>query len=229
MAYYAWFLGKGLCSIYCFKIQNRSKPVGFSEKRLGKKNRYTKLISNWCGMFCTWFVVGFWHSGEWKYILGSGLFFFAMIAMGQILKPVFEKLILFFHINVEHYLWIFFKRCRTLFLFSVSVSFDRAKRVSHALDLWHRAFTNFFHYYPDILFVGIENNIIWLIALILTEIFFIERYEYLKEDNQFMLKAVAKLNIIFRWIIYYSIIYAILFLGTYNTSFNAADFIYMGF
>lgn len=207
-------------------LQNLSK---FLKKYLGKKNRYAKLIPTWCGMFITWFTVGFWHGGGWNYIFGSGLFFFFMIAGGQLLEPVFKKLIHIFHINTEHICWHVFQRLRTAFLFLASVSFDRAG-FRHCLSMWKRVFTDFFVHYHGVL----KNGISWiecaiLFTLIIFEILVIERREIKAADNTIWLKSIGRRNIVLRWIVYYALIYTVVLFGNFISSFNSADFIYMGF
>ena len=118
----------------------------FLKSKLGKKNRYAKLIPTWIGMLATWFVVGFWHGGSWNYIFGSGLFFFFMIAGGQLLEPFFTRMISFFHINTESLLWRMFQRIRTALLFAASISFDRANGLRHGVKLWHRVWNHFFSF-----------------------------------------------------------------------------------
>ncbi len=209
----------------CELIQKLSSAL---KHRLGKKNRYAKLIPTWCGMFCVWFTVGFWHGGTWNYIFGSGLFFFFMIAIGQLLSPVFEKLIKILHINTQTLLWKTFQRLRTALLFATSVSFDRTG-FKHCVNMWKRALYHLFTYSGG-LFAGTtfkETAICYLVAIFI--IFIIGGKEYKSNDNTILLKMIAKKNIIIRWVIYYALIYSILLLGIFSSGFNSANFIYMGF
>jgi hypothetical protein len=115
--------------------------------KLGKKakqffgKKAGKDIILYISMFAVWFSVGFWHGGSWKYIFGSGLFFFFMIVGGLILEPFFSKLILYLKINTETIFWRWFQRMRTVLLFSFSVSFGRAVSLTDGLKMWKSAFT----------------------------------------------------------------------------------------
>ena len=208
-------------------VQNLSV---FLKSKLGKKNRYAKLIPTWIGMFVTWFVIGFWHGGSWNYIFGSGLFFFLMIAGGQLLEPVFTRMISFFHIKTESCLWKIFQRIRTTLLFAVSASFQKANGLRHGLKLWNRAFTNFFHYNRDILLfnLGLKNTAVLLIIIFFV-ILFIEYKEFKSNDNTVWLKRISKLNIVFRWLVYLGLVFSVIIFGMYGPEYNVANFIYAGF
>lgn len=120
---------KGLTS----KFGKKSKQV------FGKKAG--KDIILYVSMLVVWFGVGFWHGGAWKFIFGSGLFFFVMIVGGLLLTPLFNKLIACLQINTETRSWRWFQRIRTVLLFSFSVSFGRAASLTVGLQMWKSAFT----------------------------------------------------------------------------------------
>ena len=200
----------------------------FLKKKLGKKNRYAKLIPTWTGTFIMWFIVGFWHGGEWNFIFGSGLFFFFMICGGQLLSPLFGKLTAAFRINTDCSAWKCFQTVRTAFLFAASVSFDRTD-FRNGFRMWHRAFTDFFNFSAATYMKGFELKDIIILLVLIPFVFLLEAREFKTDDNTVWLKAIAKKNIIVRWAVYSALIYATILLGSYASGFNAADFIYMGF
>lgn len=202
----------------------------FLKSKFGKKNRYAKLIPTWIGLFVTWFVIGFWHGGSWNYIFGSGLFFFLMIAGGQLLEPVFTRMISFFHIKTESCLWKIFQRIRTALLFAASASFQRSNGMKFGLNMWKRVFSNFFSWNHSGMLVGVGwKFFIIIIIFIILEIFVIEKREYKELDNYVWLKTIATKNIIIRWICYYALVYSVVLLGFGSSGFNPSNFIYMGF
>lgn len=113
----------------------------YCQKTFGKK--VSKRVPTYIGMFVTWFCVGFWHGGSYKFIFSSGLFFFIMIVGGILLEPVFDSLIKIFRINTNCQSWIWFQRIRTASLFILSVSFGRASSLSTGFSMWDAAFANF--------------------------------------------------------------------------------------
>nr|MCR5398874.1 MBOAT family protein [Lachnospiraceae bacterium] len=54
--------------------------------KYGKKK--AKLTVNIAAMFVLWFVVGLWHGGAWKYIIGSGLLHWLFISIEEISEYV---------------------------------------------------------------------------------------------------------------------------------------------
>ena len=86
----------------------------WSKGRLGKKRG--KKVPTYLGMVILWFTVGLWHGGSWKYIVGSGLLHCFYIAGGQILDPLFQKMIAWIHVNTECFSYHLFQSLRTGFL-----------------------------------------------------------------------------------------------------------------
>lgn len=194
----------------------------------GRKNRYAKLIPVWCGMFCVWFTVGFWHGGSWKYIFGSGLFFFFMIAGGQALEPVFQAVIRVLHIRTDTYSWKLFLRLRTAFLFAASVSYDRALSLKKGVKLWRRVFKEF---NPQIFFDGTlfkcGLDIVQFTVLVFALTAAILAAVYGQKEN--IRQAVSRQNIALRWTAYIALSFAVIIFGMYGYGFNPQDFIYGGF
>ena len=211
-------------------IQQLSK---FLKTKLGKKNRYAKMIPTWCGMLVVWFTVGFWHGGQWKYIFGGGLFFFAMIAGGQLLEPVFERLIQIFRIKTETASWRLFRRARTVFLFAAAVSFQRAFSFKTGVKMWLRVFSEFnpWIFVDGTLFkLGLDAKDFFVLVFGLLIILFVELGEHgNKEVSISMRERLARQNIIFRWAVYLGLVFSVIVFGMYGYGFNPQDFIYGGF
>lgn len=198
----------------------------FCKKKFGKQAG--KRIPTYIGMFVTWFTVGFWHGGSWKFIFGSGLFFFIMIVGGQLLEPVFKIIIRILKINTECFSWTLFQRIRTFFLFAASVSFGRALSLATGVKMWRAAL----HWNPWILVdqqslysLGLDRQNFWVMIyglLIFLIISMLQQKGSIRE-------MLTKQNLVFRWIILLVTIFSVLIFGCYGPGFNAADFIYGGF
>ena len=201
---------------------------GFLKKVLGKKNRYAKLIPTWCGMFVVWFTVGFWHGGTWRYIFGSGLFFFAMIAGGQFLEPLFSWLTKVLRINTQAASWRLFRRVRTFVLFSSSISFDRAYSFTEALRIWKRLFAewNPWVFCDGTLFrLGLDAKDFSVLVIGLLILLLVSNMEQTKGVRQ----RLAEQNIAFRWAMYLGLAFSVIIFGMYGPGYNAQSFIYAGF
>ena len=214
----------------------KSRPLGhlsgFLKTHLGKKNRFSKLLPHWCGMFLVWFCVGFWHGGAFKYIFGGGLYFFITIAGGQLLEPLFDFLVKTLRINTAASSWTFFRRFRTALLFAVGVSFQRASSLAGGFEMWRHVFS---HLRPMALFDGLMLDY-WQDAGLNMQDFFILTSSLLLvllvsnlEQVRGVRKRVASWNLLFRWGLYLGLAACILLFGKYGIGFSAADFIYAGF
>jgi D-alanyl-lipoteichoic acid acyltransferase DltB (MBOAT superfamily) len=200
----------------------------FCKRRFGKKA--ARDIPVYTGMFITWFCVGFWHGGESRYIFGSGLFFFIMIAGGLILRPVFDKLTALLRINTQAYSWRLFQRARSFCLFALSVSFGRQPYGLRAgFAAWKSVFTD---PKPWVVFGGVLpklgvaredfNVIIFGLVTVTVVSMLQERYGSVR-------RLIAKQNTAFRWAVYLALLFSVLIFGRYGPGYNPADFIYGGF
>lgn len=197
----------------------------FCKKTFGKQAG--KKIPTYIGMFIAWFTVGFWHGGSWKFIFGSGLFFFIMIVSGQLLEPVFKKLIRTLKINTSCFSWTLFQRIRTFMLFAMSVSFGRTAGLISGLKMWKSAL----YFNPWILVdqslysLGLDRQDFWVLIFGLITFLIIS----ILQQKGSIREKLAEQNIVFRWAILFALIFAVLIFGNYGPGYKATDFIYGGF
>ncbi|MDR1330442.1 MAG: MBOAT family protein [Oscillospiraceae bacterium] len=196
----------------------------FCAKRLGKKAG--KDIATYIGMLITWFSIGFWHGGSWKYICSSGLFFFVMIVGGLLLEPGFKRLIKWLRINTGAWSWTLFSRMRTWILFTLSVSFGRAADLTDGFRMWRRAFK----YNPWVMVdgslynLGLDAKDFWVMIFGLLILFIISKMQYGTVEG--VRYKLSQQNIIFRWIVFLALFAAVLIFGMYGEHYDPADFIY---
>lgn len=199
----------------------------FCKKHFGKKA--SRTVPTYFGMFVTWFCVGFWHGGTWKYICCSGLFFFIMIVGGLMLDPLFQKIITVLKINTGTWSWSFFRRVRSFCLFSASVSIGRCNSLMDGLRAWKTVFT---HWNPWVLFddtifrLGLDRkdfDVCVIGILVITVV------SLLEEKHGSVRELIATQNTAFRWCLYLALFFSVLILGYYGPGYNPADFIYGGF
>ncbi len=212
--------------LYPFLKSPYTQKIGaFARKKWGKKAG--KRVPTYCGMFVTWFAVGFWHGGSWKYIFGSGLFFFMMIAGGMLLDPVFRRVIQMLRVNTGCFSWRLFQRVRTFCLFSASISFGRAASLSAGFAMWKRAF----YFNPWIFTDGSLYNIgldqkdfhVLLAAL------FLLLMVSVSQQKVSIRETLARQNLPFRWGVLLGLIFSILLFGFYGPGYDSAQFVYAGF
>lgn len=199
----------------------------FLKRRLGRKA--SRDIPTYIGMLVTWFCVGFWHGGSWKYICASGLFFFAMIAGGMLLAPAFEKLTRLLRINTEAWSWKLFQRVRSFCLFAFSVSFGRRETLAAGFRAWKTVFTvrNPWVLVDGTLFnLGLERPDTDVCILGLAAVLIVSM---LQEKHGSVRELLARQNLVFRWAVYLALFLAVYLFGRYGPGYVAADFIYNGF
>lgn len=193
--------------------------------KFGKK--IGKDIILYVSMLVTWFCVGFWHGGSWKYICSSGLFFFVMIVGGEILKPLFDKMAKFFQINTEVWSWHLFQSVRSFCLFGLSVSFGRASSLTDGFKFWGHVF----EYNPWVLVdgslyrLGLDPKDFWVLVFGMLIVLAVS----VSQLRGSVRERLAKQNLVFRWGMYLGLFVAVLLFGKYGEGFNPADFIYGGF
>lgn len=199
----------------------------FCKKHWGKQA--AKSVPTYLGLFLTWFCVGFWHGGTWKYIFGAGLYFFGVIVGGMLLEPLFQRLIKLLNVNTKAWSWTFFQRVRSFCLFAVGVSIGRRKSLMDGLRAWKTVFTewNPWVLFDDTIFqLGLDRKDF---DLCMAGIGIVALVSILQDRYGSVRELVEKQNLAFRWIVYFGLILSVLIFGCYGPGYDAADFIYGGF
>ncbi|MDR1536503.1 MAG: hypothetical protein LBU32_00615 [Clostridiales bacterium] len=209
-----------LKSGFCTKLRDALK------KRLGKKA--AREAPTYLGLFLLWFSIGFWHGGSWKYICGSGLFFFAIVAGGRLLDPVFSRIKKILHINDKMLAWILFQRIRTFCLFAISISFGRAASLSDGFRFWKTAFLNLSRqtfYSEAISEFGLEDKRLLGILAGLLAILAVSAVQQ-KGSIRGMLD---KKPLALRWAVFICLFFAVIIFGFYGIGYDKTSFIYGDF
>ena len=233
-------LGNWARDYILFPFLKSGRVQAFSARlksRWGKKNFWARNVPTWCGMFIVWFSMGFWHGGSWNYICGSGLFFFALITLGQIFDHVLGGLSFACGVRdaLGKYQWL--SRVRTTLLFAASISFDRAPSLLAGFSLWARAFSSsgasFFRAFGGSSFCAGD---FWVAAFFMLLVFFVERFEVLsggsiesRQRSSAFRAALSRRNIAVRMAFFLALFVGVAVFGMYGPDFDAGGFIYGGF
>ena len=194
--------------------------------RLGKKRG--KQLTTFSGMFILWFMVGVWHGGDWKYVIGSGLLHWFYIVMGEFLEPWYQKGMKRLHINPEAWWVNGFRVLRTFFLVNIGFVFFRAASVRDALAMLKEAITV---WNPAVLLNGglLGLGLDWIeftVAVVSMMVLFAVS---LLQEKGSVREYIGGKCLPIRWIIWYSLLFYVILLGYYGPGFSAAEFIYQGF
>lgn len=195
--------------------------------------RAGKLFSLGAGMFFTWLVMGIWH-GNYKYILGCGMYYFVIMFLYEALGPSLKKINEFLHVNENSFSWRLFRMVRTYLILSISLIFFLSDGISNAFEriiLLIRAFTPsvfnpWIFFNGELLKAGLSNvdfHVIFisLLILILAAI--------LRERHGYARNWIALQGTVFRFLIWIALFLFVLIYGKYGPGYHAADFIYQGF
>lgn len=203
------------------------KMTGWIKTHWGKK--VSKQIPSYLGMLCVWLLIGLWHGGGWKYILGMGLWFWGCIVLSDVFQPFFKKMVVFMKIDTESFSWHLFQSLRVFVLVSVGNMFFRLNSLSETLRAIKRSFAV---WNPWIFFDGSMMRFDVTHAdlnLLIFGVFLLFIVWILQEKYTCARAWIQKQILPFRWLIWLGLFTVILIYGNYGPGYNAADFIYRGF
>ena len=215
--------------VYVLYPVQRSKA--FKNLRKWCKNHMGKGYEKKCNiplylsLLISCFLIGLWHGGGWNYIFGVGLYMWAVIVLGELLSPLFKRMVCILHINTECASYKLFLRLRTFVLFMFGLSFFRANSLKDGFLMWKGAFTNFnpWIFFDESFFnMGLDRRE-WGILIFGLILLFIVSYISQKRDVRDFLKEQ---NFIARLFVFTVLFVMIIVYGHYGIEFNAADFIY---
>lgn len=224
-------LGEWLREYVFYPLQRSrifSRLRKWCKKKWGKNFEKRLNLPMYLGLFVTWFLIGFWHGGKWNYIWGSGLYYWLLITLADLMAPVFQKAVRILRINTACWSWKFFQRVRTALLFNFGLSFFRAESIQAGIALWKSAFSvnNIWILFDSSLYgLGLDRQDFSVLIYSLIILFAAEHYK-----NRFDLrKKLGEQNYLFRLIIVLSMVLGVVIFGKYGANYVASAFIYEQF
>jgi len=193
-------------------------PLGGNRK--GKMRKYINLM-------IVFLTSGLWHGASWHFVVWGGLNGIYQV-IGDVTKPYRNKLIDLLKINTECFSYRLFQMGITFVLINITWVFFRADNISIAISMLQQMVTVF---NPWVLFdgtlfkLGIDSKD-FMVALISIAILWIVDYAHTKGSVR---EWISKQNLVFRWGLYYVVIFSILIFGIYGPGYDAAAFIYFQF
>lgn len=205
-------------------MQNLSK---WASKHLGK--HFGRTLPACIANLVVFMLVGIWHGPEMHFFVW-GLYNGLVIALSDVLKPVFEKINEKLHINAKSRLWFFFQIVRTFIIVNIGWYFDRISDVPKAFAYLRNTFAHFGNplmlaskdYMNQIL--GNISDFQSHILLITLGSLIIFAVSLMKENKIDVYASIQKKNIVFRWAMYY--IPLILVILSFTFSEGDAGFMY---
>lgn len=200
---------------YMFYPLALSKPA----IQLGKKGRkwfgirVGKLFPSLYAMVFVWFCTGLWHDASVRYVLwGVANGVFMMGAM--VLEPYFTKAKNALHIKEESKGWQLFSMVRTFLLVCLLKVFPGPSYTMASMRFIKALFTHWWRpsgwkeFYPEL-----DSHYLPVLFVSLLVMFIVD----VIQEKQPVRDVLAKRNFAVRWLIYFLLIAAILYFGTFDT------------
>ena len=212
-------------------------PLSLSKGFTNLSRKCRKLLGQYVGkrlpaflsMFIVYFLVGFWHGAQWKYVaygLWNSLFIMSGILLENVYRVTREKC----GIAENAFTWRVFRILRTTVIVSFGRYFTRSHRLMDALNMLKLSFQNWrdlsFLLDGTLMNLGLDHAHWHLLLLMLLLLFFVD----LLHERGFSIRdSIARQPLVFRWLIYIAAVLLPLVFGGYGPGYDAASFIYEQF
>ena len=197
-------------------------PLGGS--RAGKWKKYRNLMITFCAS-------GLWHGASWNYVAWGALNGFYQV-IGDFTKDFRDKVKRLLHMNTQCWSYRFFQGVITFVLVDFAWLFFRANGLSAALGMLRHMLST-----PGLFSMLNTDNVLGLATLSLDEkdfyvllisIALLAAVDFMR-DRICLRTALLRQNLVFRYAVYYCILFSILIFGIYGPEFDASTFIYFQF
>lgn len=212
-------------------------PLSLSEPFTNLSRKCRKVMGKYIGkripaflaMFIVYFLVGFWHGPNWKYV-AYGIWNGVFIMSGILLESTYARCRKKLGIQEKAVTWRLFRIIRTFILVSIGRFFSGAADLRTALDMIGRMFMHWrditFIYNGTLLKAGLNTANWFLLFVMLMLLFFVD---FMHEKKVSFRQVLDEQPLVFRWLIYIATVLVILIFGYYGPQYDAASFIYAGF
>lgn len=219
----AWLKEYVFYPVSLSKVQMRITNIS---NKIFKKIYLSKIIPIAFSLLCVWICNGIWHGAGWKYIV-YGLYYYTIMMLGKIFKPISDKIIRIFKIRTQVWSFKLFQMIRTFGLVCIGMLIFRAESLKIAIKMFKSIFTvhNLELLFNGEIFllggIGVQDIIIIIMSILLMLVISIKQEHGMKIREKF-----NEQNLVFRWIILYGLIICILVFGIYGKEYNVQNFIY---
>ena len=203
-------------------MQNLNKKY---QKRFGK--RIGKKITLYLSLLIMWILIGIWHGGEYKFIVGSGLLQYIYMIFEDLLSPLSKNINNKLKIDSESFGYKLYQYIKTFVLFSFSLIFFRALNINNAIQIIRNIFICNKQRFNINLLLNTGLNIREYVLLIISFILFI--IIGILGKNGDVREKIFKQNIIVRWGIIYALVFGVIIFGCYGVGYDPVAFFYREF
>lgn len=213
-------LGTWLKEYVFYPISLSKINMKLNLKLMKMKSKYlSKFIITAFPLFFVWFFNGMWHGASFKYVV-YGLYYYVLMMIGILLEPILKKIISIFKVNTEVWSYKFFQAIRTILIVCFGMFLFRVDSFAQMGVMLHSKAS------AALFSLGLKKSDF---ALLIVGTFIMLIVGVMQEFNINIRKELQKQNLIFKWLVYYIIIFSIIIFGIYGKGYDAASFIYGGF
>lgn len=211
---------------YPVSLSKFSSKITNASKKVFKNTYFSKIVPVAVSLLCVWLCNGIWHGAGSKYII-YGLYYYVIMMLGKIFEPVSNKIIEIFKIDTKVFSYKLWQILRTDMFVCFGMLIFRAENFVEALKIFKSIFKihdlELIFDGTGFLLGGITPGD-WTI-LIISSIILLCTSLY-KETGKNIRETLAKQNLLYRWIVLYGALFAIIIFGIYGKGYNIQSFIY---
>lgn len=216
-------LGRWLKDYIFYPVMMCKKNMKINLKAHKKLPRFlADVVASFFPLLCVWVLMGLWHGYGKKYLL-YGMYYFSIILVGMLLKPVFNFIIKHLHLKTNCFSYHLFQSIRTFIFVTIGMTLFRADTIKGAILLIQSIFKTSIGSIVEL--IGGAPNLI----LIIISLLFIVIIDSLKYCGHKIDEDLEKQNITFRYLIFVALFIIIIIFGMYGEGYNPSSFIYGGF
>ncbi len=221
-------LGGWLRDYILFPLLNSKafkKITKILQKHTSKK--VGRQLSSFIGTLCVWLLIGVWHGGGIKFILGMGLWFWGIIVLETVLEPYVKRLTDKANINRGTRVYHFFQSVKVFIIVMIGNMFFRLSSVGETFYAIRQGVCifNIVEVIKNLFNLGLDWKEFTILA---TSVVILVIVSYLQETCSIR-ERLSQGNVIIRWLVIDCLILSILVFGKYGYGFTTANFIYGGF
>ena len=194
-------------------------PLGGSRCSKIKKYRNIAIV---------FLTSGLWHGANWTYIVWGALHGIYQIT-GDLIKPFRNKIERIFKVNTTCFSYRLFNIIITFILVDFAWIFFRAPDLLTGVTIIKQMFSvwNPWIFFDNSLYeMGLDRKDFWVLCFSVLILWVVS---FMQERGIKIREELAKQNLVFRWIIYWTAVSFILIFGIYGAGYNESQFIYFQF
>ena len=211
---------------YQVSLSKLSMKITDVSRKIFKNSYFSKIIPVAFALLCVWLCNGIWHGAGLKYIM-YGLYYYAIMMLGKIFEPLGNKIVKVLKINTKAWSYKLWQILRTDMFVCFGMMIFRASNLTVAIEMFKSIFKlhNLELIFSGQAFLLGGLNVGDVVIILVSSIILLATSIYQEKQNSIR-EALSKQNLVFRWLVLYFAIFAIIIFGIYGKGYNIQSFIY---